>query len=107
MNFSILFKNDIVTIAPELFLCLGIMFLMVYGVILNSSKSQGYPIIMKNVLLLSIFLLSISICLIFNNFFIFGSVANGVLVHDFLTNTFKIIVLSSGVLCFFISKDYI
>jgi len=107
MNFSILFRNDIVTIAPELFLCLGIMFLMVYGVILNSSKSQGYPIIMKNVLLLSIFLLLISICLIFNNFFNFGPVANGVLVHDFLTNTFKIIVLSSGVLCFFISKDYI
>lgn len=80
---------------------------MVYGVILNSSKSYGYPIIMRNVLLLSIFLLLITVCLIFNNFFHFGPIINGVLIHDFLTNIFKIIIISSGILCLLISMDYI
>lgn len=50
-------KQSLFLILPELYLSVGILFLLLYGVWLSTSKKLGFPIIIEDVMWLAVFML--------------------------------------------------
>ena len=71
---SLIFENDIKGVFPELFLVIVTLLLLMYGVVLTTSKTDKYPLLVSNVSGLS--LLSL--------FFVLLLLANNPLKHGFL-----------------------
>jgi len=106
MDFMTLFQNDFLFIFPELFLCLGAMYLLVYGVIYSTSASKEYPILLQNIGYLSV------LCLVWTGILLFNAPVthavffyNSLLIDD-LTFFLKSLVLFSTIGSIFLSFDY-
>ena len=106
MNFISLFTNDFKAIFPELFLVNATIILLVYGVVVSTSKRLNYPILVGNMSWLSIFSLGITFSLLWNNPF-----QNSVLFyHSLLLDPFatflKGLILLCAICAIAMSLDY-
>lgn len=103
---SLLLENDLKGILPELFLVSVTIFLLIYGVILSTSK-PNYPLLVDNLswlaLLSLFFTLILTKNLVFSNAFLFYNT----LILDQSTSFFKLVVCIGAVFSILISLDYI
>ena len=107
MNFYNLFANNFTLIIPEIFLFTVINFLLIYGVLYNTSVYYNYINLVKNIGWLSIQSLLITICLILNNKISFLLLFNNILIHSYFTIFFKVFILIFSILSIFVSFNYI
>lgn len=101
-----IFTNHLVFLIPEFFLTTSLLILLLYGVIYKNNINQKILII-KNLNSIIIYLLSISLLLIFNIENISSTLFNGVLFINNFTQFIKIILIISTIICLFIQKNYI
>lgn len=104
-NFFNLFENDFLALFPEIFLISSTIFLLMYGVILSTSKNYNYPILMKNMGWLSLLTLGLTLCLLLNNPIHQSLLFYNTLIIDDFTYFFKILLLSSSFCAILISFD--
>jgi proton-translocating NADH-quinone oxidoreductase chain N len=104
---SLLLENDLKGILPELFLVSVTIFLLIYGVVLSTSKKNSYPLLVDNLswlaLLSLFFTLILTKNLVFTNAFLFYNT----LILDQSTLFFKLVVCIGGIFSILISLDYI
>ena len=104
---SLIFENDIKGVFPELFLVSVTLLLLMYGVVLTTSKSQKYPLLVANVSGLSLLSLFFVLLLLANN-----PLKNGFLFYNTLfldSSTFfaKWLVVCGTFFSLLIALDYI
>ena len=100
-------KNDFKGIFPELFLVLTFLLLLVYGVILSTSKEKIYPLFIGNIGwpgLLGIFL---TLALLTKNPLSHGLIFYNTLIINQETQFFKIVALVGAFFSILISLDYV
>jgi proton-translocating NADH-quinone oxidoreductase chain N len=102
-----LFDNDFGALFPEFFLVSSAIFLLVYGVIYSTSKTQNYPVLLNNISWLSMLALIYTLLLIINNPLKNASLLYNTLIIDDFTKFLKILVLASSFFSIYISIDYI
>lgn len=107
MNFISLFENDFKAIFPEIYLTIGILALLVYGVVYSTSAAHNYPIIIRSTGWLSIQLLLISVLLTLNNPMQDIIIMNNLMVSDYFGQIAKVVILLSSLVAIIISLDYI
>lgn len=103
---SFLFENDFLALFPEIFLVSTGIFLLVYGVLLSTSKSQNYPLASSPISWYTIATLLYTVILISNS-----PITNAVLLYntfviDDWTQFIKIVCLLSSAGCVAISLEY-
>ena len=115
MNFSIFFENNFKIIFPELFILISICFLLIYGVVYSSinqvnilnfigtinNYKKKTPILLNNIVFLTIYSLIITLFLINNNPIIVMVGFNDTFIYNEFTNLIKISVIIST-LCLFV-----
>ena len=115
MNFSIFFENNFKIIFPELFILISICFLLIYGVVYSSinqvnilnfigtinNYKKKTPILLNNIVFLTIYSLIITLFLINNNPIIVMVGYNDTFIYNEFTNLIKISVIIST-LCLFV-----
>lgn len=105
-NFYIL--NEIVVIFPELFFTLSILYLLIYCILLSTSKAKNYPLILFSAINLSILICIFTFFLIMNNIFIIKNVLfNNTLVFDNLSIYSKELTIIFCICCLLIIKPYL
>ena len=105
--YTFLFENDFKAILPELFLVSACILLLLYGVILSTSKESNYPLLINNISWLSMLSLFFTFLILKNNFITHATIFYNTLILDDFTFYLKILVLFG---CFFsvlISLNYI
>lgn len=107
MNFINFFENDIKAIFPEMFLTVGILYLLTYGVIYSTSSRHSYPIIIRSTGWLGIQILSITILLTLNNPLNDVIMMNSLAISDYIGQITKTVLMFSGIIAITISFDYI
>lgn len=95
------------TIPTETFLFLSISILIVYGIINTTSLLINRYIILNNLNILTIFVLCISILLIYQNPFINNITFNNTFINDNFINIVKMIVLVGSISSLIISLNYL
>ena len=85
MNF-LFSNNDWLAVLPELFLILSINLILLYAVIYSTSPFFDFPLLVSNVSWLSVFLLTIVLYLVLNNFFLNIVIFNNLLIIDLFGN---------------------
>jgi len=103
---TILFENDFKGIFPELFLVLTILLLLVYGVILSTSKEKKYPLLIGNIGWLGLLALFLTLVLLIKNPLSHGLIFYNTLIIDQETQFFKIVALVGAFFSILISLDY-
>jgi len=107
MTNLILLKN--VVILPELFLGLSIVYLLLYGSIISTTKT--YPLIQKLILNISVLVLFCCIFLLYNDqvFFIQKSLVffNDTIICDYLAFFSKTVIASFSLVCFLMINFYL
>jgi NADH-quinone oxidoreductase subunit N len=99
MEFHNIVFFDLTAYLPEILLCYGIFCLLVYGVLSNASQDYGFPIAIKAIALLCIYLLFCSAFLIFNNGFAAQTYLQNLSVNNNLIQCIRIItILASAAL---------
>ena len=104
--FNYLFENDFKGIFPELFLVTTILLLLIYGVVLSTSKSQSYPLLIGPIVWLGLLTLFFTLVLLIKNPLSTGSIFYNTLILDQPTQFFKIIALGGAFFSILISLDY-
>ncbi len=104
---SFLFDNDFLALFPEIFLVSTGIFLLVYGVLLSTSKSLNYPLASSPISWFTIATLLYTVLLISNS-----PITNAVLLYntfviDDWTQFVKIVCLLSSAGCVAMSLEYI
>jgi len=103
---TVLFDNDFKGLFPELFLVLTILLLLIYGVILSTSKASKYPLLIGNIGWLGLFTIFLTLVLLIKNPCSHGSLFYNTLIIDPLTQFFKIIALGGAFFSILIGLDY-
>jgi proton-translocating NADH-quinone oxidoreductase chain N len=104
---TFLFENDYKAILPELFLILAGILLLVYGVLLTTSKERNYPVLVTNTLWLGQLSLLLTFALLCNAPFRNGMLFYNSLVLDDFTLFLKALLLIGAFFSLLISVDYI
>lgn len=101
-----IFYNNFEILIPEFFITLIILFLLLFGTFFKTLDNKKI-LIVKILNNLIIFLLFITLLLMFNIQNISIILMNGTLFSDNLTQFIKIILIICTICCFIIQKDYI
>jgi proton-translocating NADH-quinone oxidoreductase chain N len=101
------FESLIKTLTIEIYLFISISILLLYGVVYNTSLINNRLIIVNNISILSLFILFISIILIYNNPYINIITFNNTFITDNFINIIKIIILIGTISSILISLEYI
>ena len=104
---SLIFENDIKGVFPEVFLVSVTLLLLMYGVVLTTSKSQKYPLLVGNVSGLSLLSLFFVLLLLANNPLKHGFLFYNTLFLDSSTFFAKWLVVCGTFFSLLISLDYI
>ena len=104
---SLIFENDIKGVFPELFLVSVTLLLLMYGVVLTTSKSEKYPLLVGNVSGLSLLSLFFVLLLLANNPLKHGFLFYNTLFLDSSTFFAKWLVVCGTFFSLLISLDYI
>lgn len=105
--YGFLFENDFKAILPELFLVFACILLLLYGVILSTSTSNKYPLLLNNISWLSLLSLFFTFLILKKNFITHATIFYNTLILDDFTFYLKMVVVFA---CFFsisISLNYI
>lgn len=100
------FRSELIAMAPEIFLIIGIHSLLVYGALCTTSSYLGYPMILTNVSWLSIHILIYSLILTFCNPLSYTICFNNLLISDEFTLFVKDLVLIVTIIAILISIKY-
>ena len=99
-------QYDIYIILPEIYLLTCICFLLVYGVLMSTSVTKGYPLLSSNIGYLSLQVTLFAFLIVFStSCFNFTGWNSLILVNSFTQGT-KFIVLGSFIFWFFLSLPY-
>lgn len=104
--YTFLFENDFKAIFPELFLVLACILLLLYGVILSTSKENNYPLLLNNISWLSILTLFFTFLLLKKNFITHATIFYNTLILDNFTFYLKALVLFGCLFSVLISLNY-
>lgn len=104
---SLIFENDIKGVFPEVFLVSVTLLLLMYGVVLTTSKSQKYPLLVGNVSGLSLLSLFFVLLLLANNPLKHGFLFYNTLFLDSFTFFAKWLVVCGTFFSLLIALDYI
>jgi proton-translocating NADH-quinone oxidoreductase chain N len=107
ISFLELFGNDLKAIFPEIYLSIAILILIVYGVVYSTSIHYNNPILINSTSWLSIYIIVLTILLVYNDPIHTGVILRNLLVSDSLTSFIKTILLFSSMSCILISFDYL
>ena len=107
MDFLTFFDNDFKIMMPELFLFASILLLLSYGVVYSTSKIYNYPIIQINVGWLSVLTLVLTLFLLISNPLHTMSAFNNLLIFDAFSTFVKILIVTSAIVCIFMSMSYL
>ena len=110
MNFKpmlMLFENDFKLIIPEMFLVIIILLLLVYGVLYSTSKVKNFPIILKNISILSLISFGFTIILYINKPIDNGLIFYNTLIFDNFTYLFKFLIIIGAFFSILMSLDYV
>ena len=102
---SLVFENDIKGVFPEIFLVSVTLLLLMYGVVLATSKSQ--PLLVENLIWLSLLSLVFVLLLLANNPITHGFLFYNTLFLDLSTFFGKWLVVCGSFLTLLIALDYI
>nr|YP_010455066.1 NADH dehydrogenase subunit 2 [Vischeria punctata]UUA03902.1 NADH dehydrogenase subunit 2 [Vischeria punctata] len=107
MSFSTMFAGDIEVFLSEVFLGFTILGILVYGVLLSTSLTYKYPLIHKNIYILSCYILLLtgilSLCNPVNYVLIFQKN----FICDDLGKISKLVIIGSSILTLIITQSYI
>lgn len=118
-NFSYLFENDFLALFPEIFLFISTIFLLLYGVVLSTSKQNGrdslgffpevvdYPILVQNIGGLGLLSIGLTFCLLCHNPIEQSLLFYNTLIIDDFTFFFKTLLLLSSFGAIFISGPFL
>ena len=104
---SLIFENDIKGVFPEFFLVSVTLLLLMYGVVLTTSKTRKYPLLVGNVSGLSLLSLFFVLLLLANNPLKHGFLFYNTLFLDSSTLFAKWVVVCGTFFSLLISLDYI
>lgn len=104
---TFLFDNDFQTLFPEIFLVFTGIFLLVYGVIYSTSKSNNYPILLRNISWLTLLAVIYAFILICNSPIENALLLYNTLIIDDFTKFIKCLILITTFFCVFMSIDYV
>jgi len=106
-QFLLLFQNDFLPVFPEIFFLTAITFLLMYGVVLSTSKASNYPVLVQNVGHLGILTTFWTFCLLFENPIENAVFFYGCFAIDEFTFFFKSLLLWTTIGALFLSLDYL
>ena len=101
-----LFDIDLQALLPEVFLALTGVCLLVYGVLVSTSVTHQYPVVVSTMSWLTVLGLSYTLLLVVNMPMHTVHVLYHTLVIDDFTQWMKVLVLVSSVVVVFMSMDY-
>lgn len=109
MDFLHLFNSNLQYLLPELFICLGIFTILIYGVLNSTSFKINYPILSRNVLWLSALIVIFAVLITINQgiFGDSGSLFYGMLKVDSWTQVTKMFILLSTLASLIMSLHYL
>ena len=107
MTYSVLFSNDILSFFPEIFLVFSTLILMVYGVSLAASNNYNYPLILREIYYLTIFILGLSVLLTYENPIDSIMAFRRAYINDDLTRIAKLFLLSGSICSIVLSQNYL
>nr|YP_009488819.1 NADH-ubiquinone oxidoreductase chain 2 [Grateloupia filicina]AWD77489.1 NADH-ubiquinone oxidoreductase chain 2 [Grateloupia filicina] len=100
------FLYNIYTIITETYVTIGICLLLIYGVLLSTFSKLGYPLLSKNLSLLTLQILVFSLILVYSQQSMSSFSWSNFLVNDFFTHGAKIIILLSSISWIFLTLRY-
>ena len=104
---SFLFENDFKAALPELFLVMSCLFLLLYGVVMSTSRDKGYPLLLRNVNWLTLLTLGLTALIAANNPISHGVFFYHTFLVDHVTTFFKAVVLLGALSSLLISLDHL
>ena len=100
--------NEISTILPEIFFGISLVFLVLHGILLCSSKEKNYPLIQMSVIKLGILILLFTFFLVCNNvIFIESSFYNNTIIFDNLSISSKQCIIIASIICLLMMQQYL
>lgn len=102
-----IFTNHLVYLIPEFFLATILLILLLYGVFFKNINTTQKILIIKNTTTIIIYLLSLSLVLIFNHETMSSTLLNGVLIITNFTQFVKIVLIFCTIICLWAQKNYI
>ena len=104
---SVFFENDLKVIIPELFLVLCTLGLIVYGVVMATSKHYNYPILVSQLSWLAQLALGWTIVLLITNPWSHCAVLSNSFIVDYGTTFFKVLILAGTMVTLWLSQDFL
>lgn len=102
-----IFNNNFELLIPEFFLTTILLILLLFGVFYKKNQNNEKILIIKNLNTIIIYLLLIILILTYNVETFSTTVMNGVLIINNFTQTIKLILILTSIICFLIQKKYI
>lgn len=100
--------NEVSTILPEIFFGISLIFLVLHGILISSSKKKNFPLIQMSIIKLGILILLFTFFLICNNnIFIESSFYNNTIVMDNLSISSKQCIVLVSIICLLIIQQYL
>nr|BCT02602.1 NADH dehydrogenase subunit 2 [Medakamo hakoo] len=104
---TLFFENDFKVILPELFLVSCTLGLIVYGVVLSTSKEHNYPLLVPQMIWMTQLSLAWTIILYITSPWTNCAVLSQSFLVDYGTTFFKIIILLATMVTLFLSQDFL
>lgn len=101
------FYSEILAIFPEVFLFVGLNLLVLYGVIIQGSRPYASPNLLRELSLLSVGVLAITLVLVWNTSMTPLVIFQKTLIIDDFGVFLKILLLASSIGCIWISLDFL
>ena len=104
---SVFFENDLKVVLPELFLVVCSLGLIVYGVVLSTSRTHNYPILITQMSWLVQLCLGWALVLIVSNPWTHSTVLSNSFIVDSGTTFFKGLILLGTMVTLFLFQDFL
>jgi proton-translocating NADH-quinone oxidoreductase chain N len=104
---AVFFENDLKVIIPELFLVLCTLGLILYGVVLATSKQYNYPVLLSQVSWLAQLTLGWTILLLIASPWSQGAVLSNSFIVDYGSTCFKVLILAGTMVSLGLSQDFL
>lgn len=102
-----IFNNNFELLIPEFFLTTILLILLLFGVFYKGNQNNHKILIIKNLNTIIIYLLLIILILTYNVENCSTTLMNGVLIINNFTQTIKIILILTSIICFLTQKKYL
>jgi len=100
--------NEVSTILPEIFFGISLVFLVLHGILLCSSKEKNFPLIQMSIIKLGILILLFTFFLVCNNIILIeSSFYNNTIVFDNLSISSKQCIIIASIICLLIMQQYL